>query len=244
MSLRTIFVAFVVTLVAFVAIAEVARQPGIPPLDAWGTARLHELANPSLDLLMSAVTSLGSTLVLASVAGLAIVLLLAGGRGVPAAFVAVALVGSLVLNDGLKLVYQRARPAFDWAEHRPEYSFPSGHAMNAFVLYVAIGLVVWWLWGRRAGVAAMALAVALAVAVASSRVYLGVHWLTDVIGGVVAGILWLLVAGAAFAAAVRRAPSRPGSGTSPRGDDDPQGPRTDLERDGGRAEVLGVHPGR
>jgi undecaprenyl-diphosphatase len=190
--------------IAFVWVAELARQTAIPELDSMMTDRLRALASPNLEALMSAVTSLGSTLVLAVVAALAIGLLAARRRPVWALFVGVAFVGSLALNDGLKLLYERPRPAFDWAEVRPEYSFPSGHAMNATVLYLAIAIVVWAHWGWRAGLAAGALALCLAVAVSTSRVYLGVHWLTDVAGGLLAGIAWLVAATAAFIVASDR----------------------------------------
>jgi hypothetical protein len=107
-------------------------------------------------------------------------------------FIVVALVGTLVLNVQLKLFYQRPRPGFDWAEVWPETGFPSGHAMNSLVTYVALALVIWRVGGRRVGIVALVLAIVLAVGVDISRIYLGAHWLSDVIGGYLAGALWLL----------------------------------------------------
>ena len=102
------------------------------------------------------------------------------------------LVGTLVLNDALKEIFQRPRPGFDWAEVWPETGFPSGHATNSFVTYVALALVVWRVGGRRVGTVALALAVLLAVGIGISRICLGAHWLSDVIGGYLAEVLWLL----------------------------------------------------
>ena len=100
---------------------------------------------------MDAATFLGSSPVLAAVVGLAVVLLLVRRRRAEAAFLVVAFVGSLVLNDWLKALFQRPRPGFDWAEVWPETGFPSGHSMNSFVVYLAIALVIWRLGGRRVG---------------------------------------------------------------------------------------------
>ena len=185
-------VAFLVCLIGFGVIAWLVSQPEIPPIDTASTTFLHNLANPTLDALMVAVTDLGSTVVLAVVVGVAAVLLIVRRRRSEALFIVVALVGTLVINDRLKLFFQRPRPGFDWAALPPETGFPSGHSMNSFVVYVAIALVAWRLGGRRVGVLALALAVVLAVSVGISRVYLGAHWLSDVIGGYLAGALWLL----------------------------------------------------
>ena len=162
MSARTAILgglAFLVCLVGFVWVAWLVSQPGIPPIDSATTAFLHGLANPTLDALMNAATFLGSSPVLAVFVGLAVVLLVSRGRRVEAAFLVVALVGSLVLDDWLKALVQRPRPGFDWAEIWPETSFPSGHSMDSFVVYLSIALLVWRLGGRRVGSVALVLAI-------------------------------------------------------------------------------------
>ena len=126
--------AFVVCLGGLTAMAWLVSQPGIPPVDTAATSFLHGLASPTLDALMTALTGLGSSVVLAAIAGLAAVLLVARRRRAEAVFVALALVGALLLSDAIKLVVHRPRPGFDWAEVWPEYSFPSGHAMHSFVV--------------------------------------------------------------------------------------------------------------
>ncbi len=185
-------VAFLVCLVAFGMIAWLVGQPGIPPIDTASTDVLHGFASPTLDALMVGVTGLGASVVLASVAGLAAVVLAVRRRRAEAVFVALALVGTLVLNEALKAVFQRPRPGFAWAEVQSDFGFPSGHTMNSFVVYLALAFVAWRLGGRRVGTVALALAVMLAVSIGISRIYLGAHWLTDVVGGYLAGALWLL----------------------------------------------------
>ena len=147
---------------------------------------------------MNAATFMGSSPVLAVFVGLAVVVLVPRGRRLEAAFLVVALVGSLVLDDWLKALVQRPRPGFEWAEIWPETSFPSGHSMDSFVVYLAIALVIGRLGGRRVGSVALVLAIVLVVSVGVSRIYLGAHWLSDVIGGYLAGALWLMLVVAAW----------------------------------------------
>jgi undecaprenyl-diphosphatase len=201
--------AFLVCLVGFGLIAWQVSQPGIPPLDTATTAFLHGLASPTLDAVMNAATFVGSSPMLAAVVGLAVVLLLARRRRAEAVFIVVAFVGTLVLNDGLKSLFQRPRPGFDWAEVWPETGFPSGHSMDSFVVYLAIALVIWRLAGRRMGIVASVLALGVTISVGISRIYLGAHWLSDVIGGYLAAMLWLLLLVAAWALVSRlRRPGR------------------------------------
>lgn len=110
---------------------------------------------------------------------------------------AVALVtgGGLLLSTILKFVFHRARPltAAEFMTH-PSYSFPSGHAMNSMITYGFLALLLLDRVrerGRRAGIALAALVVIGAIGF--SRVYLGVHFVTDVVGGWLAGAAWLLV---------------------------------------------------
>lgn len=100
----------------------------------------------------------------------------------------------------MKVWFERPRPKLDRATVLPDYSFPGGHTMNAVIFYVTIPLIAWAVAGRRVGLVALALAVLLAFGVGVSRIYLGYHYLTDVVGGFLAGAAWLLVVGAAFQA--------------------------------------------
>jgi undecaprenyl-diphosphatase len=70
--------------------------------------------------------------------------------------------------------------------------------MNAVIFYVALALIIWSNFGRRAGLTALATAAVLSVGVGVSRIYLGAHYLTDVVGAFLAGLSWLIVIGGAF----------------------------------------------
>jgi len=98
----------------------------------------------------------------------------------------------------MKLFFQRPRPQLPWAHVLPDYSFPSGHTMNGVVFYIALAVIAWSIFGRRIGLASLFVAVVLAIGIGVSRIYLGYHYLTDVVGGLLAGVAWLLIVGAAF----------------------------------------------
>jgi undecaprenyl-diphosphatase len=103
--------------------------------------------------------------------------------------------GDGLLNAGLKLVFDRPRPEFrDPAVHETTTSFPSGHSMGSVAAY---GLLAYLLvrglprpWQR---LAAAALLAVLALAIGFSRIYLGAHYFSDVLGGFTVGLAWLAV---------------------------------------------------
>ena len=194
------FVGLIASLVVLGSVAEGVRAQEVFTLDAWATPFLHGIASPGLDALMQALTDVGSSLVIVPIFVVVVGWLVRKGRYGAALFLTVASGGSLVLQGTMKLFFQRPRQQLDWAQVLPDFSFPSGHTMNAFVFYVALALILWAVFGRRIGVVTLAIGLALAIGVGVSRIYLGYHYLTDVVGGLLAGIAWLLVVGAAFRA--------------------------------------------
>ena len=124
------------------------------------------------------------------------------GRGELALQLLVLVVGSLVLNAALKAIFDRPRPEL-W-EHRGQFawaSYPSGHAIVGVAIYFTVARMLLrersWRWPYV--VATLMLAVVL-----YSRLYLGVHWPTDVIGGLLLGFVWLAVVEIAFRPLVSR----------------------------------------
>lgn len=101
--------------------------------------------------------------------------------------------GVSALNNALKQLIDRERPAVLQLTVFGGSSFPSGHTAAAAACWAAIALVVARRWSRPARAVAAALAIVLATAVAASRVLLGVHWLTDVIAGALVGWTWFLI---------------------------------------------------
>ncbi|MCA1728870.1 MAG: phosphatase PAP2 family protein [Actinobacteria bacterium] len=114
------------------------------------------------------------------------------GRRISAALLVVSTLGGIVLTTALKTLFQRARPeVFDSGYTASFYSFPSGHATIAVGFYGALTLLVAWrLRGLRRWTVAVA-GVALVLLIGFSRLYLGVHYPTDVLAGFLAAPLWV-----------------------------------------------------
>jgi undecaprenyl-diphosphatase len=194
------FAALVAILVVLGSVAEGVRTQEVFALDTWATPFLHGIASPGLDALMNALTDTASNLVVIPIFGVVVILLLSKRRYRFALFLGVAIGGSLLLQATMKVFFARLRPQLPWAQVLPDGSFPSGHTMNAVIFYGALALILWSLFGRRIGLLAVAVAAAVAFGVSVSRIYLGYHYFTDVVGGILAGIAWLLVVAGAFRA--------------------------------------------
>ncbi len=155
---------------------------------------LHSHATPTGYAIFHAITVLGSPVTL-TVLALGGGLLLAVRRQwiVLGGWVA-AFAGGGLLDEVLKLVIQRPRPPYAGAflQHY-SWSFPSGHAMGSLIGYgmLAYVLVVLWIHPRGTQISVLLGAALLIVAIGLSRLYLGVHYFSDVVGGYAAGLLWL-----------------------------------------------------
>ena len=154
---------------------------------------LHGRATDPLTDLFDVITFLGNFVTLLAVTVVAVAILWRRRERTDALFVAMAFVGAQVLSNGMKLGFRRDRPFFpDPLATESTFSFPSGHALVSLAVYGAIALVLARRLstnGRRAllfaGVAVLVLAIGF------SRLYLGVHFLSDVLAGFAAGIAWL-----------------------------------------------------
>ena len=110
-----------------------------------------------------------------------------------AALLAVNMVGAWVLNDSLKVFFHRSRPEPFFGLPPPgDYSFPSGHSLCSFCFYGMItALFVTRIRNRAARIAILTLAALIIATVGLSRVYLGVHYPTDVLGGWAIALCWI-----------------------------------------------------
>jgi len=108
---------------------------------------------------------------------------------------AAALGGGYLLSKGLKLYYARARPEYVNPSHYVDsFSFPSGHALVAAVVYLTLGaLLARFVATRGLKIYVLGTAILLAFIVGLTRVYLGVHYPTDVLAGWTVGLLWAII---------------------------------------------------
>jgi len=139
------------------------------------------------------MSTVGGPAGVGTIAAIAAIALLIARRFRWALYLVVTIGGGAGLDAELKHYFARARPdVTEMLRHASGYSFPSGHAMGSTVTfgaltYLAFRLTRQWRWQS----AAMAFAITFVISVALSRVYLGVHWISDVGGGIVAGLFWV-----------------------------------------------------
>jgi membrane-associated phospholipid phosphatase len=144
--------------------------------------------------IFAAISSLGSPPVLTGLGAVVAVIFAVKRSWILFAGWLAALGGVGVLDELLKHIIRRPRPPYALAIlHGYSFSFPSGHAMASLIAYgmIAYLLAVFWAkrWWLRVGIVATAAILILSIGV--SRLYLGVHYFSDVVGGYAAGVIWL-----------------------------------------------------
>ncbi|MFP4622804.1 MAG: phosphatase PAP2 family protein [Gemmatimonadota bacterium] len=189
-------VSFFVGIAAVWAFAELANE-----VLAGSTQRLDEAVltwvegnrTAVLDRVALEITALGNLATVAVLVLAVSVFLWLTRHRLSVALLMTAVAGGATLSFLLKDIIDRPRPrVFEWGTQVASASFPSGHSMSAFVAYAAVAYLV----GRLEPTPALrwttwALAALIIVAVGASRVYLGVHYPSDVLGGYAAGLAWL-----------------------------------------------------
>jgi membrane-associated phospholipid phosphatase len=164
-------------------------------IDAFIAAWFHERLTETFVRWMHALSMPGDGAFIGVALGLAVLALLSRRRWRALAGLILNVPCGMLLGEGLKHLVQRPRPylagAFvDWSG----YSFPSGHAIGATLMYgAAVTMILPRLSGRRWRALLIFIAVTLVLGVAFSRVALGAHYLTDVLAGIVLGLIWLAI---------------------------------------------------
>jgi undecaprenyl-diphosphatase len=168
------------------AILDALRVPGRP----------HELAGPDwLHVAAIDITSLGSLAVLSLLILLAFALLGCLRRWSEAVLLLAGAGGGVAISQGLKALFARERPDLAYrAVEAVNASFPSGHAMMSAVVFLTLGvLAARFAERKRLKVLALGSAVFLSLLVGISRIYLGVHWASDVLAGWSVGAAWAMI---------------------------------------------------
>ncbi|KQZ12739.1 phosphoesterase [Mesorhizobium sp. Root554] len=186
----------------FVELSEVARDATPHAFDTQILLAFREagqpdnpIGSPKIEGAVRDITALGGTIVLTLITAATVIYFFLTRRLSTAFFVLVAIGGGQVLSSLLKLGIDRPRP--ELVSHlatETSLSFPSGHAMLSAVTYLTLGtLAARFLQGRTTRIYVLSLAVLVTLMVGVSRIYLGVHWPSDVLAGWCAGFAWAML---------------------------------------------------
>lgn len=161
----------------------------------WGEQHMTGFSQWMLDF----VTSFGGTafIVVSALAVFVFEMVRRPSRWLPL-FLAVVVIGQTVMSSQIKNLLDRVRPTANPLAHTLGPSFPSGHTTAAAACFAAFALVLGRGRSRNTQAVLAGGAVFIACAVAASRVLLGVHWLTDVLGGLALGWAWFALCSIAF----------------------------------------------
>lgn len=182
----------------------------LPGADHWTFVTLRALRTPAVDQVMIALTECGDAPAVWAIALAAAAWLASRQAWRPLGYGVAAVGGGALINTLIKLFIHRTRPTDLHLMGASAYSFPSGHSTTNTVLYGFLLIVLWRQIPWKAWLALAAVCILFVAAICFSRLYLGAHWLTDVIGGLVFATAWLSVLGYVY----RR---RPAPDISPRG---------------------------
>jgi len=177
---------------AFAALAGHVSSGGTQAFDDAVLTWLGQQRTKPLDAFMLDITSLGTSSVVFMVVGVAALFLWLNKHKHSAILLLVSTAGGVLLNNLLKFGFSRPRPdIIPWVTTATFYSFPSGHAMSATVVYSTVA----YLAGRlqRTHIARLAITIVAVLVIGIiclSRLYLGVHYPSDVIAGVIVGVAW------------------------------------------------------
>ncbi len=195
-QLSIAFIVSLVSLIGFGFMAFLVSDHKIIQFDQTVISFIQGLESPMFTAIMKLFTFIGSTtsIVVFSLLVLFFLYNVFKHRSELVLFMIV-LLGSNVLFISLKLFFHRARPNFHRLIEVGGYSFPSGHATNAITFYGLLAFLLWRhipaRWGRTV---LIVISIAMIIMIGTSRIYLGVHYPTDIISGYLVGGFWLAIA--------------------------------------------------
>lgn len=182
----------VLSVLCFAVIALLVAIDRIARFDSLVTEIVQSRESPWLTQAMILFSLIGSLPVVTVLAiGIMIFLYFVLRHRLEIILFIVIVAGAALLNPLLKLAFQRERPDLYRLAEATGYSFPSGHSMEAFALYAALAFLLWKHIPKRPGrTTVILLSAFMIVTIGISRIYLGVHYPSDVAGGYLAGCIW------------------------------------------------------
>ena len=180
----------------FLSLARWVLAGDSAPFDLWIRDGVHVWASPLATRVLLAITMLGSEWVTVPLGAVVVWRLAIAGHKREAILLAAGSLGAELASNLLKLAFHRPRPdVFFGLSPAENYSFPSGHAFVGTVFYGLLAGIVTTFWrSRRQRAGIVAAAVVTSVLIGLSRVYLGYHYPSDVLGGWTCAVGWLALA--------------------------------------------------
>jgi undecaprenyl-diphosphatase len=187
--------AAIAALLFFAWLANEVWEGELEHFDEITRVGIHQLASPALTAAMRSISFLGSTVFLTTATTLIVIWFALRHWRREAILFAITMIGAALLNTTLKLTFKRSRPVPYFNLLAPEsYSFPSGHALASFCFYGALAAILIARIKKRSIRIIVSVSCGLMVLlIGFSRIYLGVHYTTDVLAGYSAALIWVVV---------------------------------------------------
>jgi undecaprenyl-diphosphatase len=181
-------------LILFGSLAYAVMQGDTTGFDAAVRSAVHASSFPALTYAMRGISDLGEAAFLVVLGIMIAWRLVSLGARRQAVFFAIAALGAELIDQALKFWFQRPRPDVFFGPQPLNYSFPSGHALVSCCFYLAVAeILIDRQWSRARKLAVWTFTVLLIGLIGLSRIYLGVHYPTDVLGGYIAAIAWMSI---------------------------------------------------
>jgi membrane-associated phospholipid phosphatase len=195
---RKIAIVFVLMLALAISLSYAAARFPVLPLDLKAYEELKEQASPLFDMLMNNVSDLGEIAFAVTLTAIAMLTFAIQRKWLEAIFM-LATTSSVLLAFVLKDLIQRPRP-FPLNQNAPgliqsinEYSYPSGHVLFFVVFFGFFAYLAWLHFTGWIRVIVIAICGALILLIGPSRIFLGAHWASDVLGSYIIGAIWLFL---------------------------------------------------
>jgi membrane-associated phospholipid phosphatase len=189
---------FFLMLACAIALSFTAHVFAVFPFDLKISHELQEVKNPVFAFVMQEISAVGDTWI-GIVMVVAVSALFIARRQVLEAGFILATLSSFVLIAFVKVSVARPRPPYFFLDPAGilqsinQYSFPSGHVLFFVVFFGFIAYLAWLHQTGYTRIIVMAICCALVILIGPSRVYVGAHWASDVLGSYIIGVLWLFV---------------------------------------------------
>jgi membrane-associated phospholipid phosphatase len=205
---RKIVIAFVLMLAFAISLSYAASRFPVLPFDLKSYQELQEQASPPFDMLMEWVSAIGDLVIAIALTAIAVATFAIRRQWLEAIFM-LATTSNVLLAFALKEIIRRARPfpiagnVTGLIQSINEYSYPSGHVLFFVVFFGFFAYLAWIYFSGRARVIVIAICLSLIALIGPSRVFLGAHWASDVVGSYIIGAIWLFLLILAYQWAIR-----------------------------------------